>query len=237
MRERLNSLGQPVGFDLSDWKVPPFPPREGMAGRFCQLESLDVRVHGCDLYEAFATDGEGRMWTYLPYGPFDSRENFQTWMADFCLGADPLFFAIVEQKTGKAIGMTSYLRIAPATGAIEVGHVLFSPILQRTPVATEAMYLMMRRAFDTGYRRYEWKCDALNAKSRAAAERLGFTFEGIFRQAIVYKNRNRDTAWYSVIDSEWPKLKQSFEKWLALENFDERGNQRISLSSLTRAGA
>jgi RimJ/RimL family protein N-acetyltransferase len=210
MSERLNSLGQPIGFDLSDWKVPPFPSREVMTGQFCRLEPLDLKSHAAEVWNAFSVDREGRMWTYLPYGPFDSAESFRQWVDEYCLGNDPLFFVIIDRTSGKPVGMVSYLRIAPSAGCIEVGHVLFSPALQRTPIATDAMYLIMRRAFEMGYRRYEWKCDALNAKSRAAAERLGFKFEGIFRQAVVYKNRNRDTAWYSIIDSEWPTLGATF---------------------------
>ena len=162
------------------------------------------------------------MWTYLPYGPFESFESFRAWMNENCLGNDPLFFAIVDQTSQKPVGMASYMRIAPASGSIEVGHVLYSPLLQKSSAATEAMYLMMRRAFELGYRRYEWKCDSLHANSRAAAERLGFSFEGIFRQAIVYKNRNRDTAWYSIIDREW----------LERDNFDDNSIQKCSLREL-----
>jgi RimJ/RimL family protein N-acetyltransferase len=143
--------------------------------------------------------------------------------------ADPLFFAVVDAASGRAAGVASYLRIDPVNGVIEVGHLAFAPQLQRTRVATEAMYLMMKHAFSLGYRRYEWKCDALNAPSRRAAERLGFTFEGVFRQAIVYKGRSRDTAWFSVIDSEWPVLETAFLAWLDPDNFDADGRQRRSL--------
>jgi RimJ/RimL family protein N-acetyltransferase len=152
-----------------------------------------------------------------------------------CLGDDPLFFAIVDAKTGRAVGLASYLRIDPRVGSIEVGHLRFSSLLQRTPAATEAMALMMRRAFELGYRRYEWKCDALNAPSRAAAERLGFEFEGIFRQARLNKGRNRDTAWFSILDREWPALRPAFERWLDPANFDANGKQRARLSELTAA--
>jgi len=154
-------------------------------------------------------------------------------MRKSCLGEDPLFHAIVERKTGEAVGVASYLRIDPANGVIEVGHINYSPLLQRTRAATEAMFLMMRRVFDElGYRRYEWKCDALNAPSRAAAGRYGFRFEGIFRQATVYKGRNRDTAWYAIIDKDWPALKAAYERWLAPENFDAEGRQRVRLAAL-----
>ncbi len=154
-------------------------------------------------------------------------------MSDYCRGSDPLFHAIVDTNTGKAVGVASYLRITPASGSIEVGHINYSPLLQRTPAATEAMYLMMKRAFELGYRRYEWKCDALNARSRAAAQRLGLSFEGVFRQAAVYKGRNRDTAWYAAIDREWPALEEAYLRWLDPTNFDERGKHRISLTDLT----
>ena len=149
-------------------------------------------------------------------------------------GNDPLFYAILDQATNRAVGVAGYLRIDPRNGSIEVGHLGYSPLLQRTPAATEAMYLMMARAFELGYRRYEWKCDSLNEPSRAAALRLGFVFEGIFRQAVVVKGRNRDTAWFSVIDSEWPALKAAFVNWLAPDNFDEQGRQLARLSAFRR---
>jgi RimJ/RimL family protein N-acetyltransferase len=204
-----------------------------MVGRFCRLEPLDIERHAAALFEANAIDADGRNWTYLAYGPFPSLGEYCDWMRVTCLGNDPLFFAIVDSACGEPVGVASYLRIAPAAGSIEVGHINYSPRLQRTPAATEAMFLMMRQAFELGYRRYEWKCDALNAPSRAAAQRLGLSFEGIFRQATVYKGRNRDTAWYAAIDSEWPALKNAFESWLAPANFDDAGNQRVRLSDLT----
>jgi RimJ/RimL family protein N-acetyltransferase len=171
------------------------------------------------------------MWTYMGYGPFARLDTYTAWAESAAASEDPLFHAIVDQATGKAVGVAAYLRVEPGVGVIEVGHIAYSPILQRTPAATEAMYLLMRRVFDElGYRRYEWKCDALNAASRGAAERLGFTFEGIFRQATLYKGRNRDTAWYSVIDREWPQLKAAFEAWLDPSNFDGVGRQRTRLA-------
>lgn len=175
------------------------------------------------------------MWLYLPYGPFASLKHYHEWMNSFCNSSDPLFYAIVETTTAKAIGVASYLRIDHNNGVIEVGHLAYSPLLQRTRASTEAMYLMMQHAFELGYRRYEWKCNALNTPSRAAAVRLGFTFEGIFRQAAVIKGHNRDTAWYSVIDKEWPELKLAFEKWLGVDNFYADGVQKVSLSNLTSA--
>jgi RimJ/RimL family protein N-acetyltransferase len=228
-----NSFGQPIGPSLGAWSAPPVPARETLTGRYCRVEPLDAARHGERLFEAFAEDTEGRSWTYMAAGPFAERSAFADWLARCERSADPLFFAIVRK--GAAVGLCSYLRIAAPSGCLEVGHLSFSPRLQRTRAATEAMYLMMRHAFELGYRRYEWKCDALNAPSRAAAQRLGFSFEGVFRQATVYKGRSRDTAWYSVIDKEWPALREALERWLAPENFDARGQQRVRLSELTAA--
>jgi RimJ/RimL family protein N-acetyltransferase len=234
MTYTFNHLDQPIGASLAGWTAPPSPPREPMDGRHCRLEVLDPERHASLLFTAFAEDREGKNWTYLPYGPFATSESYRTWLEAYCLGDDPLFFAICRKPHGTPQGVASYLRITPTSGSIEVGHILYAPALQRTPAATEAMYLMMKRAFDLGYRRYEWKCDALNAASRTAAQRFGFSFEGIFRQATVYKGRNRDTAWYAVIDTEWPKLKQAFETWLDPTNFDIDGKQRTRLTDLTR---
>jgi RimJ/RimL family protein N-acetyltransferase len=228
-----NHLGQPVGAPLSNWQPPPAPPRSVLAGRFCRLEPLSAAAHAAQLFAAFAQDEPGRMWTYMAYGPFESPESYRDWCEEKSRGSDPLFFAIVAGGAGQAIGVASYLRIDPRNGSIEVGHLAYSPPLQRTPAATEAMFLMMQQAFELGYRRYEWKCHALNAASRTAAERLGFSFEGIFRQATVVKGRNRDTAWYSIIEAEWPALRSAFERWLAPENFDAQGRQRERLSALT----
>lgn len=230
-----NPLGQPIGLPLPNWKPPQLPPREPMMGRFCRVESLNPRVHAESLYNAYALDTAGGNWTYLPYGPFDSLNRFCAWIEEMSGGADPLFHAIIDTATERAVGVASYLRIDPRNGSIEVGHINYSSLLQRTVAATEAMYLMMARAFSLGYRRYEWKCNALNAPSRAAAERLGFKFEGIFRQASVVKGCNRDTAWYSVLDKEWPGLKHTFLRWLDETNFDEHGNQRVRLGLQNRS--
>jgi len=232
MTERLNPFGQPIGPELSNWRAPPRPGRHLLQGRFCRVEPLDVGRHARQLYDANALDPDGRMWTYLFSGPFAGFEEYRAWLEPKPASDDPLFFAFVDRVRDQAVGMGSYLRIEPAHGVIEVGHLAFSPLMQRTPIATEAMYLMMREAFELGFRRYEWKCDALNAASRRAAERLGFTFEGIFRQAIVYKGRNRDTAWYSIIDREWPALDAAFRAWLDPANFDAAGRQRRSLAEL-----
>ena len=233
MSMEINEFGQPVGLRLEGWTPPPCPSREPMHGRFCRLEALDPARHAEELHAANALDADGRNWTYLPYGPFADFAAYRAWVAKQAESGDPLFYAIVDLADATAVGVASYLRIAPAAGSIEVGHLAFSPRLQRRPAATEAMYLMMRRAFELGYRRYEWKCNALNAPSRVAAQRLGLSFEGVFRQAIVSKGRNRDTAWYAAIDAEWPQLKAAFEQWLAPENFDAAGRQRVALSTLT----
>jgi RimJ/RimL family protein N-acetyltransferase len=234
MEPCINGLGQPIGFPLPDWAPPPAPSREAMPGRYCRLEPLDLDRHAQALFEADSADVEGRSWTYLAYGPFSDFPSYHTWLGANCLGADPLFFAVIDLAGDRPVGLVSYLRITPAAGSIEVGHIHYSPRLQRSPAATEAMFLMMKWAFEAGYRRYEWKCDALNAPSRAAAQRLGLSFEGVFRQATVYKGRNRDTAWYAAIDAEWPALRQAFLAWLDPANFDSSGRQRTRLSVLTR---
>jgi len=229
MSERFNALGQPIGPELPGWRPPPRLPRQVLAGRFCRVEPLDVARHARQLYEANALDTDGRMWTYLFSGPFASLEEYLRWIEPRPASEDPLFFAFVDAASSRAVGLGSYLRIDPANGSVEVGHLQYSPLLQRTPAATEAMYLMMRQAFELGYRRYEWKCDALNARSRRAAERLGFSFEGIFRQAIVCKGRNRDTAWFSILDREWQALEAGYRAWLDPANFAADGRQRRSL--------
>ena len=235
MEDTKNHLGQPIGFPINAWTPPSWPAREPMVGRFCRVVPLDADQHAVELHAANTADTTGAMWTYLPYGPFESLEIYRAWLHDQARGDDPLFYTIVDLANAKPLGLAAYLRIVPASGSIEVGHLNYSPLLQRTPAATEAMFLMMQRAFALGYRRYEWKCDALNAKSRTAALRLGFFFEGVFRQATVYKGRNRDTAWFSILDREWPALEAAFRRWLDPANFDERGAQRVRLSELTAA--
>ena len=230
----INSLGQPIGNPVPAWTPRARPPRTAMAGRFCRVEPFDLDRHAADLYDAYLDDRDHRNWTYFTFGPFDDLAGYRAWLTEAATHDDPLFHAIVDGN-GRPIGVAAFMRIDPANGVIEIGHLNFSPRLQRTAAATEAMYLMMRRALDElGYRRYEWKCDSLNAPSRRAAERLGFTFEGIFRQAMTYKSRNRDTAWYSILDSEWPARKTAFELWLASENFDANGHQRRPLSEFMR---
>lgn len=229
---RLNDLGQPIGEALDGWQAPPRPTATVLDGTWARLERLDPARHAGVLYAANALDTEGRNWTYLGVGPFATFEAYDAWLRSVAPGADPYFFAIVDRASGEPVGVASYLRIEPHAGAIEVGHINFSPRAQRTAVATDAMFLMMRHAFALGYRRYEWKCDALNAPSRLAAERLGFSYEGLFRQATIYKGRSRDTAWYSMIDREFPAIERAFEAWLAPVNFDAAGRQVRRLRDL-----
>ena len=233
MTQHFNALGQPIGFPLQDWAAPPRPPRTTLNGRYCRVEPLDLDRHSADLHSANSLDPSGRAFTYLSSGPFTSLESYRQWITTTCLGNDPLFHTIIDSSTGKAVGVAAYMRIDPPNGVIEVGHLNFSSLLQQTRAATEAMHLMMKHAFALGYRRYEWKCDSLNAPSRAAALRLGFSYEGCFIQAIVYKGRNRDTDWLSITNREWPAIRAAHEQWLASENFDGAGRQRISLSTLT----
>ena len=226
-------LGLPIGEIVENWSPPPRPERRAMPGQYCVVEPMSIEKHSADLFEANRRDREDRIWVYLPYGPFASLDEYRQWLTATCLSDDPMFFSIIDRQTGKAAGVASYLRINPGAGSIEVGHINYAPAMQNTALATEAMYLMMKNVFDLGYRRYEWKCNALNRRSCDAATRLGFTFEGIFRQMLVVKGRNRDTAWYGLIDKEWPALEQAFQTWLATDNFDGDGVQRRSLSVLT----
>jgi len=234
-----NSFGQTIGVPVSGWTLRAIPSLEPMLGRFCRLEALDAAKHARALHEAYAADADGRSWTYLPYGPFATADDYEAAVPGLQSLDSTLFFAIIDASSQQPVGVAAYLRIDPMMGTIEVGHLSYSPALQRRPAATEAMYLMMKRAFDElGYRRYEWKCDSLNAPSLAAARRLGFRFEGIFRQAMVIKGRNRDTAWLSILDSEWPALKSPFESWLDPHNFDDAGRQKRRLGDLiSGAGA
>ena len=229
MADIVNELGQPIGWPVATDLPRPRPEKVRLEGRFCSLVPLDVEAHGGQLWEAFSADMTGVDWTYLPVAPIETEADFGVFLRAAEASEDPLYFTVLNAE-GRVVGHATYLRIDPANGVIEVGYIHFSPLMQRTPMSTEAMYLMMAYVFETlGYRRYEWKCDALNAPSLAAAKRLGFTFEGVFRQAVVYKGRNRDTAWLSVLDSEWPALKARFERWLDVENFDSKGRQRTRL--------
>lgn len=236
MPDKTNQFGQPIGEALPDWTPRPHPPRTAIEGRVSRVEPLDPARHAKDLFAAYAEDPEGRTWTYMVWGPFATQQDLRAWLDERAVVDDPLMSAIVDKSRGLASGVACFMRIDPKAGVIEVGGIAFAPRLQRSIVATEAMYLMMRRAFDElGYRRYEWKCDALNQPSRAAAKRFGFRYEGTFSQATIYKGRNRDTAWFSITDREWPNVKAAMEMWLDPKNFDAQGRQRLSLSQLTAA--
>nr|WP_306267734.1 GNAT family protein [Pararhizobium sp. IMCC3301] len=236
MPQYFNEFGQPIGAEIAGWAGCKPPSEVAMEGRFCRLEALNAARHGGDLFKAYQQDSNGSLWTYMASGPFDTEVALTEWIAAQAQGRDPLFYAIIERANGKAVGMASYMRMMPRSGVIEVGNIAYSPLLQRTALATEAMFLMMVHIFDDlGYRRYEWKCDSLNGPSRRAAERYGFTHEGIFRQALVYKGRNRDTAWFSVLDREWPTLKKAYTSWLDPENFSSSGQQKNRLADLIAA--
>jgi RimJ/RimL family protein N-acetyltransferase len=226
MEPRRNAFEQPIGTPVPDWNGAGAPGREPLAGRYCRIEPVNVERHAADLHDAYRSAADGRDWTYLTIGPFDSLDAYREYLTRAAASADPLHYAVIDLATGKAVGTLALMRIDRANGVIEVGHVIYSPRLKRTRIATEAMFLLMKHVFDElGYRRFEWKCDSLNGPSRAAALRYGFTFEGIFRQAIVYRERNRDTAWFSIIDSEWPALRSSYTRWLDAGNFDAQGQQ------------
>jgi RimJ/RimL family protein N-acetyltransferase len=220
------------------WNAAAAPRREALDGRYVRLEPVDLR-HTDDLFElSHGPKGDPAIWIYMGYGPFADMASFKSWLVERAASNDPLFYAVIDKATGKAAGMASFLRIVPADGVIEAGHIWFTPALQRTRQATEAIYLMAKYAFDTlGNRRFEWKCNARNTPSRAAARRFGFTFEGIFRQHMIVKGRNRDTAWFAMIDRDWSAIKAAFETWLDPTNFDEAGRQKTKLDAASFAAA
>ncbi|MFN4281848.1 MAG: GNAT family N-acetyltransferase [Alphaproteobacteria bacterium] len=233
MADTFNSLGQPVGAPVEDWTARPRPSAQPMFGRFCRLERLDPERHAAELHGAHRTARDASAWTYLPVGPFKTQAAYETFLRAEAAKSDPFHHAVIDAASGKAVGMAAFMRIDPANGVIEIGHVAFSPLLRQTSAATETIYLLLRRAFDElGYRRVEWKCDSLNSASRRAAERFGFHHEGVFRQAVVYKGRTRDTAWFSIIDRDWPANRTAFERWLSPDNFDAAGVQRRTLMDI-----
>ncbi|WP_369958391.1 GNAT family N-acetyltransferase [Pseudomonas benzenivorans] len=219
---------------LLDWHPVSTPPRAPLDGRYVRLEPLDPARHGAELWQALqGADDDPRLWDYLPYGPFAERADFDAWLATNAAAADPLFFAVIELTSQRCTGQLSLLRMAPADGCIEIGHIAFGRAMQRSPASTEAVYLLAELALGRlGYRRLEWKCDTRNARSMRAAERLGFVYEGVFRQHRVVKGQNRDSAWFSIVDREWPRCRAAFERWLAEDNFDARGRQRQRLQAL-----
>jgi RimJ/RimL family protein N-acetyltransferase len=223
---------RPVGPRIENWTPPPTPSGEILQGQYAWLEPLNAETHAALLFRAYL--GHDDLWDYMPYGPFHSAAQYHRWIRDTVADKGHLFYAIKNLESGEFEGVASFLRINPAAGSIEVGNINYAPALQRTRAATEAMFLMMQWAFEAGYRRYEWKCNALNGPSRAAGQRIGLSFEGVFRQMMVVKGRNRDTAWFAAIDSEWPALRVAFQSWLAPSNFDAGGRQIESLSALTQ---
>lgn len=223
---------RPIGQRVRNWTAPPVPDGEILQGKYARLEPLSAEKHAALLFAAY--DGHDALWDYMPYGPFASASQYHRWVRDTVADENHFFYAIKNLETNTYGGVASYLRIAPAAGSIEVGNINYAPQLQRSRAATETMALMMGWAFNAGYRRYEWKCNALNAPSRVAAQRLGFSYEGVFRQALVVKGRNRDTAWFAAIDSEWSALSEAFRVWLSPSNFDANGQQLERLSDLTQ---
>lgn len=229
-----NQFGEPIGLPVGAVVRPGLPDETvRMSGQYCYLEALDADKHAADLYAAYSLDTDGRLWTYMPQGPFSNEVEYRAWVEGAHHKADPFFYAIIDSKSDKAVGVASYLRIDPTSSSIEVGWITYSPLIQQKPIATEAMYLMMKNAFDLGYRRYEWKCNAQNAPSISAAMRLGMSFEGLFRQAGMVKGHNRDTAWFAILDRDWPIAQNAFVAWLDAKNFAENGQQVLRLSDLT----
>ena len=232
MSRVINEFQQPIGLPMPNWQPCGLPQRVILEGRYCRLEALDVAHHGDSLWAAWQQAPDNSGWTYLSIGPFSTRDAFIAYLQQAASSQDPFHFAVVDNDSGQAVGTLSLMRIDPENGTVEEGFVVFSPLLQRSVQATEAHYLLMKYVFETlGYRRYEWKCDSLNEPSRRAALRLGFRYEGLFRNAAIYKQRTRDTAWFSIIASEWPQIKVGFEGWLAPDNM-EQGIQKVSLSKL-----
>jgi RimJ/RimL family protein N-acetyltransferase len=233
MAQRTNSYGQPIGAALPDWQPHSWPKVDTLTGTYCRIERISAERHGPGLFAAFSQAPDGRDWTYSQVGPFADESQYVAYAAQCETSLDPMHFAIIDVTSGEPVGTMALARIDPKNGSIEIGYLVFSPLLKQTRMATEAHYLTMEYCFDQlGYRRYEWKCDSLNQPSLNAASRLGFQFEGTFRQAVVYKGRSRDTCWLSITDAEWPALKLRFQRWLSADNFDEVGKQKQSLQSL-----
>jgi RimJ/RimL family protein N-acetyltransferase len=214
--------------DLSPWSACPYPSRQVLVGHYTRLEPLDAEQHGPALW--MALQGDEAIWTYMAYGPFADRSDFMAWLAEQARQNDPMSFAVIDRRDGQALGRVAFMAIRPEHGVIETGHIFFSKALQRSRIATEAIFLQFEHAFSLGYRRFEWKCDARNEASRRAALRFGFTFEGIFRQHMMVKGKNRDTAWFALLDHEWPARRAAFCRWLDEDNFDLHGNQRKKMN-------
>lgn len=235
MSDYKNDYGQPIGPELEAWSERPSPQRIVIRGRYCRLEPVGVEDHASDLFAAYMEAPDNHEWTYLFVERPETEVAFRDYLQKLAASEQSLHFAIVDSGSERAVGTAALMRIEPTHGAIEVGSIVYSSRLKKTRAGTEAMYLLMRYVFeDLGFRRYEWKCDSLNAPSRAAATRYGFTYEGTFRNAIVYKGRNRDTSWYSIIDTEWPSIQSAFDAWLDPQNFDKHGLQKQSLSEIRK---
>lgn len=233
MTVRLNEFKQPIGRSLVGWKSARHPEECVLSGRFCRLERINVERHVEELFAAFQGCHDAHNWTYLPYGPFDTCDEYRDFLVGMADLNDPFHYVVIDQSTKTAVGTVALMRIDTANGVIEVGHVVYSPRMQRTPISTEVMALLQKYVFeDLGYRRLEWKCDSLNVPSRAAAERFGFMLEGVFRQLQVTRGRNRDTAWFSLLDREYALYRPAYEAWLAPTNFDDAGLQIRKLADL-----
>lgn len=221
--------------DLAHWTPRPRPDGRTLEGRFVRLERLDAARHATDLGRALSGPGTAPLYDYLFEYPPDGPQTIEEWVAKASATQDPFFYAVIDKQSGRAVGRMALMRIDPGHGVIEVGSILFGPTLQRTPGATETIYLLGRHVFeDLGYRRFEWKCNDRNLPSKRAAERFGFSYEGLFRQHMVVKGQSRDTAWFAMIDREWPSLRHAYETWLLPENFDGNGAQIAPLGPLTK---
>ena len=219
--------------DLEHWQAARPPDAAVLHGSRVRLERLDPARHGDDLWQALhGADADPHMWTYMGYGPFASPADFAQWLSNLGNPGDPVFYTVIAKSSDQALGLLSYLNICPAHGRLEIGHVCFGHVLQRSTLASETVYLLARYAFELGNRRLEWKCDNANLRSKRAAERFGFSYEGLFRQHLLVKGHNRDTAWFSLLDHEWPAQQRAFERWLAADNFTEQGQQRQRLQDL-----
>ena len=226
----FNEFGQPVGFPVPDWCPAAWPIHQRIMGRYCELHPISIE-HTAELWDTLTEEKLGKNWTYLPDEPFRDKTAFETWVEGLAKSEDPQFYTILPRLHQRPAGIFSLMRIQPQAGSIEIGHIHFSESLKKTREATEALFLLMETSFELGYRRLEWKCDALNEPSRNAAHRLGFVYEGTFRNALVYKGRNRDTAWFSIIKEDWPRLKSEYLRWLDPSNFELDGKQRSKLSA------
>ncbi|MGK2679335.1 GNAT family N-acetyltransferase [Serratia marcescens] len=233
MSELKNSFGQNVGRKLNNWNKVPLPNKDRFLGKYCVLERISAAKHGHELYNAYSEAPDERDWTYLPLGPFDNEESYQSFLLENERMSDPLHYAVIDKISGKPAGTVALMRMDATNGVIEIGYVIYSPRMKRTRISTEVVAILLKYVFEElGYRRVEWKCDSLNAASRNAAERFGFKLEGVFRQAMVNRGRNRDTAWYSLIDSQYHNVRMSYERWLSSDNFDENGHQREKLKDI-----